>query len=46
MTSRPTNPTLAALLCVTSVEVIVGPGSDIFRCDILNIPDGDECPGG
>ena len=37
----PLNAVLAALLCVMFVMVAVGLGSDIYRCDVLGIPNCD-----
>jgi len=37
----PINAALAALLCLVFVAVSVGLGSDIYRCDVLGIPNCD-----
>jgi hypothetical protein len=35
------NAILAALLCMAFVAVVVGLGTDIYRCDVLGIPNCD-----
>lgn len=37
----PVNAALAALLCLVFVVLSVGLGSDIYRCDVLGIPNCD-----
>jgi uncharacterized membrane protein YidH (DUF202 family) len=37
----PVNAVVAVLLCVVFVSLSVGLGSDIYRCDVLGIPNCD-----